>query len=98
MRAKGWVTLPRFFAALLALYAVLEWGFNATGLAAAVFAVLAITAVILGFRLIRRARGRAVTVSPAEGVEVGVNADGELGSLRGRRSWWVEPSAWAVYR
>ncbi len=48
------------------------------------------------FRLMRRARGRAVTVTPAPGVEVGVNADGEPGSLRGRRSWWVEPAAWSV--
>ncbi|MDP9239655.1 MAG: diacylglycerol kinase, partial [Actinomycetota bacterium] len=50
-----------------------------------------------GFRLIRRARGRAVSVTPAPGVEVGVNADGELGSLRGRRTWWVESAAWSVY-
>ncbi len=48
------------------------------------------------FRLVRRARGRAVTVSCGPGVEVGVNADGKLGTLRGRRSWWVEPAAWSV--
>jgi diacylglycerol kinase (ATP) len=48
------------------------------------------------FRLVRRARGRAVTVTPSPGVEVGVNADGELGRLRSRRSWWVEPAAWSV--
>lgn len=48
------------------------------------------------FRLIRRARGRAVTVTPAPGVTVGVNADGELSDLNRRRSWWVDPSAWSV--
>jgi len=48
------------------------------------------------FRLVRRARGRAVTITPSKGVEVEVNADGELGKLKARRSWWVEPSAWSV--
>lgn len=48
------------------------------------------------FRLLRRARGRAVTVSPAPGVTVGLNADGELSELNRRRSWWVEPAAWSV--
>lgn len=48
------------------------------------------------FRLIRRARGRAVTVTPAPGVTVGVNADGELSELSRRRSWWVDPGAWSV--
>jgi diacylglycerol kinase (ATP) len=49
------------------------------------------------FRLVRRARGRAVSVTPGKGVEVGVNVDGDVGTLRGRRSWWVEQAAWSVY-
>jgi diacylglycerol kinase (ATP) len=49
------------------------------------------------FRLVRRARGRAVSVTPSKGVEVGVNVDGDVSTLRGRRSWWVEPAAWSVY-
>jgi len=48
------------------------------------------------FRLVRRARGRAVSVAAAPRVEVSVTADGEPGTLRGRRSWWVEVGAWSV--
>jgi len=48
------------------------------------------------WRVIRRGRGRAATVTPAPGVTVGVNADGELGELNRRRAWWVEPAAWSV--
>lgn len=45
---------------------------------------------------VRRARGRAVTVDPAEG-GVALLDDGVAGTLTRRRSWWVEPAAWAVY-
>jgi len=45
---------------------------------------------------VRRARGRAVTVAPV-GDGVGFLDDGVAGTLTRPRSWWVEPSAWAVY-
>jgi hypothetical protein len=44
---------------------------------------------------VRRARGRAVSVTPRE--EVAYLDDGVAGHLDRRRSWWVEPGAWAVY-
>jgi hypothetical protein len=45
---------------------------------------------------VRRARGRAVAVTPRDG-EVPFLDDGIAGSLSRKRSWWVEPGAWAVY-
>jgi sigma-B regulation protein RsbU (phosphoserine phosphatase) len=54
MPAPRWVTLPRVFAALLVLYAVLEWGFRAEAAADLVFVVLAITGTLLAFRLMRK--------------------------------------------
>lgn len=45
---------------------------------------------------VRRARGRAITVEPVEG-GVALLDDGVAGTLTRRRSWWVEPAAWAVY-
>lgn len=44
---------------------------------------------------VRRARGRAVTVRPAE--DVACLDDGVAGVLTRQRTWWVEPGAWAVY-
>lgn len=44
---------------------------------------------------VRRARGRAVTVRPAE--DVACLDDGVAGTLTRQRTWWVEPGAWAVY-
>lgn len=44
---------------------------------------------------VRRARGRAVSVSPVE--EVPMLDDGVAGVLDRKRSWWVERGAWAVY-
>jgi hypothetical protein len=44
---------------------------------------------------VRRARGRAVSVTPRE--SVAYLDDGVAGHLDRRRSWWVEPGAWAVY-
>jgi hypothetical protein len=44
---------------------------------------------------VRRARGRAVSVVPRE--DVPLLDDGVAGSLARKRSWWVEPDAWAVY-
>jgi len=52
---------------------------------------------------VRRARGRAVTVSPVGGGtddpagEVASVDDGVPGRLARRRTWWVEPGAWGVY-
>lgn len=46
---------------------------------------------------IRRARGRAVAITPRDGA-VPFLDDGVLGDLKRKRSWWVEPAAWAVYR
>jgi diacylglycerol kinase-like protein len=45
---------------------------------------------------VRRARGRAVAVTPRDG-EVPFLDDGVAGSLTRKRSWWIEPGAWAVY-
>jgi hypothetical protein len=45
---------------------------------------------------VRRARGRAASVTPHED-EVPFLDDGVAGRLTRRRSWWVEPRAWAVY-
>ena len=44
---------------------------------------------------VRRARGRAVAVTPRG--DVGLLDDGVAGSLTRKRSWWVERSAWSVY-
>jgi hypothetical protein len=44
---------------------------------------------------VRRARGRAVSVTPQEAVPV--VDDGVVATLNRKRSWWVERSAWAVY-
>lgn len=46
---------------------------------------------------VRRARGRAVAVTPRDGA-VPYLDDGVLGELNRKRSWWVEPLAWAVYQ
>jgi phosphoserine phosphatase RsbU/P len=54
MPAPRWVTLPRVFAALLALYALLEWGLKLTGFATLIFLPLAIAGIMLGSRLIRK--------------------------------------------
>lgn len=48
------------------------------------------------WRMVRSCRGRAATVSPAPGVTVPIEVDGEEATLTGRRSWWVEPAAWSV--
>jgi hypothetical protein len=45
---------------------------------------------------VRRARGRAASVTPRE-EELSYLDDGVAGRLTRRRSWWVEPGAWAVY-
>lgn len=46
---------------------------------------------------VRRARGRAVAVTPRDGA-VPFLDDGVAADLRRKRSWWVEPAAWAVYK
>jgi hypothetical protein len=45
---------------------------------------------------VRRARGRAVAVTPRE-TEVPFLDDGVGGTLTRKRSWWIEPGVWAVY-
>ncbi|MFK3982735.1 hypothetical protein ACI2K4_20450 [Micromonospora sp. NPDC050397] len=45
---------------------------------------------------VRRARGRAVAVVPRDGNLPYVD-DGVSGELGRKRSWWIEPGAWAVY-
>ncbi|SDY23126.1 hypothetical protein SAMN05444365_1011138 [Micromonospora pattaloongensis] len=45
---------------------------------------------------VRRARGRAVAVTPRDG-ELPFLDDGVAGTLTRKRSWWVEPGAWGVY-
>jgi hypothetical protein len=45
---------------------------------------------------VRRARGRAVSVTPHAPVVRYVD-DGVVGTLGRKRSWWVEPSAWSTY-
>jgi hypothetical protein len=45
---------------------------------------------------VRRARGRAAAVLPRD-AELPYLDDGMPGQLTHRRSWWVEPGAWAVY-
>lgn len=51
---------------------------------------------------VRRARGRAVTVhahaaSDTNSAELPFTDDGVDGVLRRRKTWWVEPGAWAVF-
>jgi hypothetical protein len=45
---------------------------------------------------VRRARGRAVAITPRDGA-VPYLDDGVAGDLGRKRSWWIEPGAWAVY-
>jgi len=54
MPAPRWVTLPRVFAALLVLYAALEWGLRADTAADLVFVALATAGTWLAFRLMRK--------------------------------------------
>jgi hypothetical protein len=45
---------------------------------------------------VRRANGRAVSVTPHE-EELPYVDDGVAGSLSRKRAWWIEAGAWAVY-
>jgi hypothetical protein len=45
---------------------------------------------------VRRARGRAASVTPREN-ELPYVDDGVAGTLSRKRAWWVEAGAWAVY-
>ncbi len=45
---------------------------------------------------VRRARGRAVAVNPRD-PELPFLDDGVAAVLTRKRSWWIEPGAWAVY-
>jgi hypothetical protein len=44
---------------------------------------------------VRRAQGRAVSVTPE--TEVPFTDDGVAGVLTRKRSWWLEPGAWSIY-
>jgi len=44
---------------------------------------------------VRRASGRAVSITPM--AEVPVVDDGVSSTFTRKRAWWVEPGAWAVY-
>jgi hypothetical protein len=53
---------------------------------------------------VRRLRGRAVAITPVrlpgdEGSDLRIPAldDGAAGTVNRKRTWWVEPAAWAVY-
>lgn len=45
---------------------------------------------------VRRARGRAAAVNPRD-PEIPFLDDGVTATLTRKRSWWIEPGAWAVY-
>ena len=45
---------------------------------------------------IRRARGRAMSITPHVDVVRSVD-DGVVGPITRKRSWWTEPGAWATY-
>jgi hypothetical protein len=45
---------------------------------------------------VRRARGRAVAVTPHDS-ELPILDDGVAGQVTRKRSWWIEPGAWSVY-
>lgn len=45
---------------------------------------------------VRRARGRAVSVTP-HGEDLPFVDDGVTGALTRKRSWWIESKAWSVY-
>jgi hypothetical protein len=45
---------------------------------------------------VRRARGRAVSVTPHDS-ELPILDDGVAGKVTHKRSWWIEQGAWAVY-
>ena len=44
---------------------------------------------------VRRATGRAVSVTPA--TDLPILDDGLVSTLTRKRTWWVEPAAWAVF-
>ncbi|MCX4387471.1 hypothetical protein OG777_11075 [Micromonospora peucetia] len=70
------------------------------GLVEVAVAVPVVTRSTLGRKRVRlevrRARGRAVAVLPREG-RVPFLDDGAEGELSRKRSWWIEPGAWAVW-
>ncbi len=45
---------------------------------------------------VRRARGRAMSVTPRDGDIRSVD-DGVIGPVSRKRSWWTEPGAWGTY-
>jgi hypothetical protein len=45
---------------------------------------------------VRRARGRAMSITPSQGAIKSVD-DGSVGPITHKRSWWTEPGGWATY-
>ncbi|MEV4753803.1 hypothetical protein AB0J86_01620 [Micromonospora sp. NPDC049559] len=72
----------------------------ADGLIDVAVAVPVVTRSGLGRRRVRlevrRARGRAVSVTPRDSGLPYLD-DGVAGELSRKRSWWIEPGAWAVF-
>ncbi|TDC35140.1 hypothetical protein [Micromonospora sp. KC213] len=72
----------------------------ADGVLEVAVAVPVVTRSALGRRKVRfevrRARGRAVAVVPRD-ERVPFLDDGVAGELSRKRSWWIEPGAWAVW-
>ncbi|SCG61691.1 diacylglycerol kinase family protein [Micromonospora coxensis] len=72
----------------------------ADGVVEVAVAVPVVTRSALGRKKIRfevrRARGRAVAVVPRD-AKVPFLDDGVEGELSRKRSWWIEPGAWAVW-
>ncbi|WP_229405654.1 hypothetical protein [Micromonospora sp. NBRC 110038] len=79
---------------------LLTTGDPTDGLVEVAVAVPVVTRSTLGRKRVRfevrRARGRAVAVVPRD-ERVPYLDDGVEGELSRKRSWWVEPAAWAVY-
>lgn len=71
----------------------------ADGVVEAAVAVPVVARSLLRSRVrveVRRARGRAVAVTP-HGENLPYVDDGVAGDLNRKRSWWIEPAAWAAF-
>jgi hypothetical protein len=70
------------------------------GLVTVAVAIPVVTRSVLGRQRVRvevrRVRGRAVSIAPRQ--DVAYLDDGVSGTLNRKRSWWIEPGAWGVFR